>query len=119
MSVKLIVFREKDYYRLSKTILSPVVHDEGSVGDWEDPSIQHLKWDRFDWGFFSLCVEAGLTVAIRRATPEELEIYDKRLKELRHDLMEDPSVDISGAFPVYRIANQDDFGILVKKGLGL
>lgn len=113
--MKLIVFRDKDYYHLSKTALSPIVHDEGSEGNHDNLDYTHEKWDRCDWGFVSLAIEAGLEVSFRKATNEEIEQYTKRLREMNHTFMEDPACDASGLFPVYKLANQEGFGALTKK----
>ena len=115
--IKLIIFRDKDYYRLSKTILSPIVHDEGSVGHWEDPLEVNKKFKRFDWGKVDLCIEAGIEVSFRRATDEEIALYTEKLKRVRHGLMEDPNVDLTAScvFPVYKELNQDGFGLFIKK----
>ena len=113
--MKLIVFRDKDYYSLSKTILSPIVHDSNSIGSHRNKNERNKKWDRCDWGFVSLAIEEGLEVSFRRATDEEIATYTKRLENIRGSLMEDPSCNAKGSFPVYKVANQDGFGILLKK----
>lgn len=113
--MRLIVFRDKDYYRLSKTMLSPIVHDDNSIGSFQDHKEKNKKWERCDWGFVSLAIEEGLEVSFRRATEEEIEFYTKKLKSINHSLMEDPSCNTKESFPIYKIANQDGFGILCKK----
>lgn len=117
--MKLIVFRDKDYYSLSKTMLSPIVHDSNSIGSHDDKEEKNKKWDRCDWGFVCLAIENGLEVSFRRATDDEIRIYTKRLENIRGSLMEDSSCNVKGSFPVYKVANQDGFGLLVKKILGV
>ena len=115
MGIKLIIFKNKDYYRLSKTTLSSIVHDSGSVGNWMNPNEKHHKWERFDYGFMSLCIEAGLTVSIRKPTDKEIEIYDSKLITIQNEHVE-PVVDNTfGNFPILEVTDRSGVGCLVKK----
>lgn len=115
MGIKLIIFKNKDYYRLSKTALSSIVHDSGSVGNWMHPKEKHNKWERFDYGFMSLCIEAGLTVSIRKPTDKEIEIYDSKLIAIQNEHGE-PVVDNTfGKLPILEIADNYGVGGLIKK----
>ena len=116
MGIKLIIFKNKDYYAQSGTTMSSIVHDSGSVGTWTNLNEKHHKWGRFDYGFMTLCLDAGLTVSIRKPTDKEIEIYDAKLITLQNDVNKKcRNCNKVGDIPIFEIANQDGFGVLVKK----
>jgi len=113
--IKLILFIEKDYYKLSKTMMSSIVHDADSIGSPWDPEEKNEKFDRFDYGFVKVCLENGMEISFRLATKSEIEAYDKKLSELLHNLLEDPTCHAKGSFPCIEVAYENDAGILIKK----
>jgi hypothetical protein len=115
--IKLILFTNRNYYDLSKTMLSPIVHDSGSDGCYTNELEPRNKWERSYWGKVRLALEAGIEISFRLATPDEIGVYDKRLSEIRPDLLEDPNIDCSGSFPVLKVGELLDPGMLVKKFL--
>jgi hypothetical protein len=118
--MKLILFTDKDYYSLSGTMLSPIVHDRDSVGEWDDPHETHELGERSDWGKVTLALDAGLTVAFRKATPSEIQIHTDHLMQIRRSRMEDPSCTMDPrGFPVYEVKPGDRVGIVLKKALGV
>lgn len=65
--VKLIFIGDR-FYSESKTMMSPIYHEDGR---------------RYDWGFVNINLRDGKTVKIRPATPLELEHYEKLLTEVK------------------------------------
>ena len=115
--MKLILFVHKDFYLLSKTMLSPIVHDNNSKGSYNDENETYSYFERCDWGFVHLAIEAGIEVSFRKPTTDEINKYEKRLENIRNELFEDSSIDAKNLFPVFSV-KIDESGLTIKEGLG-
>lgn len=115
--MRLIIFTNRDYYKLSKTILSPIVHDNNSIGSHSNKSETYSYFQRTDWGFVCLALEAGISVTFRIPTQNEIDAYEKRLENIRGQLMNETAIDVRGDFPTFTI-NEGDPGLSIKEGLG-
>ena len=64
-----LIFIGDDFYMKSGSMMSPIYTEDGL---------------RYDWGFVNVDLREGRTVEIRPATNNELEFYQKKLKEMKN-----------------------------------